>query len=171
MRLFHGLSGAADTVMLLSACGPPVIYDTEHNPVIRPLIVASVDNGWLAVDSTALGIRAVVELQMEGPTGASDYVMLHIPTLHCTVSGEHLPSRVLREDPVCPAPTARPIQCPDGAAPDECQRLRNEADLNCLYTIRAEFLFDRMPHLDENSHFFTFGQTDQAVRWAKSPGN
>jgi hypothetical protein len=31
-------------------------------------------------------------------------------------------------------------------------------------------MFDEMPHLDENQHFFTFGQTDQPIRWAKASG-
>ena len=40
------------------ACGPPVLYDTDLEPVRNPLIVASVENGWMAVDSSEAGVRA-----------------------------------------------------------------------------------------------------------------
>ena len=156
--------------ILVVACGPLVIYDTAHQPVRNPLITASVDNGWLAVDSTEAGIRAVVELHLEGPASTADFVSLHLLRLHCTVSGEHLPAKILLEEPRCPTPGSSPIRCPEGTSPEECDGMRGEAEPNCLFTIRAEFLFDQMPHLDENRHFFTFGQTDQPIRWAKASG-
>ena len=72
------LLGVAAISVLVVACGPPVIYDTANRPVRNPLITASVDNGWLAVDSTEAGIRVVVELQLEGPASAADFVSLHL---------------------------------------------------------------------------------------------
>lgn len=156
--------------ILLVACGPPAIYDTSHRLVRNPLITASVDNGWLAVDSTEAGIRAVVHLQLAGPADASESVSLHLLRFHCAVSGEHLPSSVMQEEPRCPAFGSRPIRCPEGASPGECDTIRDEAEQTCVYTIRAEFLFDQLPHLNENQHFFTFGQTDQPILWAKAPG-
>lgn len=155
---------------VMVACGPPIIYDTSHRQVRDPLITAAVDNGWLAVDSTGNAVRVVVELQMEGPSDASDYVGLHLLRFHCSVSGEHIPAKVLREAPSCPVPGAPPMRCPDGTSIEECEAIRVDAEQNCLYTIRAEFLFDEMPHLDENEHFFTFGQTDQPIRWTRSSG-
>ncbi len=153
-----------------AACGPPVIYDTAHRAVRNPLVTASVDNGWLAVDSTETGIRAVVELQLAAPAGSEEFMSLHLLRLHCTVSGEHIPAKILREAPRCPTPGSPPVECPEGATPEECDTIREQADQTCLFTIRAEFMFDEMPHLDENQHFFTFGQTDQPIRWAKASG-
>ena len=170
MRPIAPLCIAAIPIFVV-ACGPPVIYDTAHRPVRNPLITASVDNGWLAVDSTEAGIRVVVELQLEGPADAADFVSLHLLRLHCTVSGEHLPAKILQEEPRCPTPVSRPIRCPEGTPPEECDRIREEAEQSCVFTIRAEFMFDQMPHLDENRHFFTFGQTDQPIRWAKASGS
>ena len=72
--------------------------------------------------------------------------------------------------PRCPTPGSRPVECLDGTAPEACDRIREEAQQNCLFTIRAEFLFDEMPHLDETRHFFTFGQIDQPIRWTQAPG-
>lgn len=155
-------------LLVLTACGPPVIYDTDLRPVRNPLVTASVDNGWLAVDSTDIGIRVVLELRLEGPPETAEYLSLHVPVLHCTVSGQHLPARLLREEPNCPGP--RPVRCPEGSSPEECERLaqEQEAEEICVFTIRAEFLFDEMPHLDENRHYFTFAQSDKPVRWAKA---
>ena len=68
------------------------------------------------------------------------------------------------EEPRCATPGSRPVECPEGATPEECDAIREQAQQNCLFTIRAEFMFDQMPHLDENQHFFTFGQTDQPIR-------
>lgn len=156
--------------VLTMACGPPVIYDTSNVAVRDPLVTASVDNGWLAVDSVGTDVRVVVELHLEGPLDASNVLPLHLLRMHCAVSGEHVPAKVSQEEPRCPTPGAPPRECPAGMTPGECDALR-AADENCLFTIRAEFMFDEMPHLDENGHFFTFGQTDQPIRWTRPSGS
>lgn len=156
---------------ILVGCGPPVIYDTSHRVVRSPIVTASVDNGWLAVDETEDGVRAVVQLELKGPAEAADYVPLHSLRFHCS-SGEHMPSSVSADEPRCPAAGAQAMLCPPDVSPDVCEAMRRDAEQTCLYTIRAEFHFGQMPHLDENQHFFTFGQTEQAVHWAKAdPGS
>lgn len=150
-----------------AACAPPTVYDTELRPVRDPIILASVGNGWLAVDSTANGVRAVLEIQVEGSEAAADYVSLHVPRLHCSASGEHLPARVRTEAPRCPIPPQARPECTGGSA-GACRAARVLVTPSCLYTIRAEFLFDRVPHLDA-SHYLTFGQSETPVVWAKSP--
>ena len=150
------------------ACGAPMIYDASMQPVRNPLVVASVDNGRMAVDSTEAGIRAVLELQLEGPGSADEFVEFHVPKLHCTISGEHIPAKVFREKPRC---ATRPLTtgvCPTGFTPEECDAYRQQGAETCMYTIRAEFLFAEMPHLDENTHYFTFARTDAPVYWTKT---
>lgn len=151
-----------------AGCGPPVIFDTDLRPVRNPVIMASVGSGWLAVDSTEAGVRAVLEVQLEGPTAAADYVTLHVPRLHCRLSGEHYPARVRNSEPRCPAPGPPPSACIEGSSPEACRSSEEVVQQTCLYTVRAEFLFERIPHLDE-SHFLTFGQSDVPVVWAKRP--
>lgn len=165
MRPTGSVLGAFACAASFAACATHTIYDTYGVAVRNPLVTATVDNGWLAVDSTDAGIRAVVELQLESPSAADEFVELHVPKLHCTVSGDHVPWRLVRELPRC---TSRPIgalACPTGATPEECDRLRQAEEQVCIYTIRAEFLFAEMPHLNENTHFFTFAQVDAPVRW------
>lgn len=152
----------------VTACGPPTLYDTDLRPVRNPIIIASVGNGWLAVDSTEAGVRAVLELQMEGSDAAEEYVALHVPRLHCRASGAHFPARVRTEKARCPAPTAIQSECVDGASPEACRDALVLASPTCLYTVRAEFLFERVPHLDA-SHYLTFGQSEAPVVWARTP--
>lgn len=162
----HAIAGLA-TVIALAACGPPMLYDTDLRPVRDPIIVASVGNGWLAVDSTAAGVRAVLELQMEGSDAAAEYVSLHVPRLHCR-TGAHFPARVRTEQPRCPAGARPPRECADGTSSGACDDAPVLASPTCLYTVRAEFLFDRVPHFDA-SHYLTFGQSETPVVWARSP--
>jgi len=152
----------------IAACGPPTLYDTDLRPVRNPIIVASVGNGRLAVDSTDAGVRAVLELHVEGSDAAAEYLALHVPRLHCSASGAHFPVRVRTEEPRCPARAPAADRCARDAAPGTCAETRVLASPTCLYTVRAEFLFDRVPHLDA-SHYLTFGQTEAPVVWARSP--
>lgn len=152
----------------IAACGPPTLYDTDLRPVRDPIIVASVGNGWLAVDSTDAGVRAVLEMQMEGSEAAAEYVTLHVPRLHCRASGAHFPTRVRTDEPRCPAPAPAAERCDRDASPETCVGAPVLASPTCLYTVRAEFLFDRVPHLDA-SHYLTFGQSEVRVVWARSP--
>jgi len=165
MRILRPAIGATAFVVAAAACGSHVVYDTSLTPVRNPLVTASVENGWLVVDSTDIGLRAVLELQLEGPNATDEYVALHVPTLHCTVSGEHVPAKLLREPPRCEQRPVAPLTCPTGTTPEECDRLRRQEERVCIYTIRAEFLFGEMPHLNENTHYFTFAQTDAPVNW------
>lgn len=153
--------------LAVASCGPPVLYDTDMRPVRSPIIVASVGNGWLAVDSTSAGVRAVLELQMEAPLESSQFVTLHTPTLHCSSKGEHRPSKVMREEPICrtaEAPSCSPSQRESG----QCQAMLEQRSLTCLHVVRAEFTFERVPHLTE-SHYFTFAQTDTPIHWTRRP--
>ena len=159
------------TAAVSAACSPRMIYDTSLQPVRNPLVTASVENGWLAVDSTDAGIRAVLELEMEAPAATAEFVTLHEPRLHCTVSGEHRPAKWISEAPRCPTPQPQALRCPAEYTPEECDRFRREEIPLCLYTVRAEFFFSQMPHLDENTHYFTFAQSDTPVEWVKAKGD
>lgn len=165
-RLARGLGKVALCVPLaLAACGPPVLYDTELVAVRNPLVTASVDNGWVAVDSTDRGLRAVLELRIEASSLSSQYVSLHVPQLHCSSSGSHRPIKVRREVPVCTTPP-RAAACPADARDGGCPEMLDAKHESCIYVVRAEYLLGDMPHLDE-SHFFTFAQTESALTFSR----
>lgn len=155
-------------LVAVAACGPPTIYDVDLHPVHAPRIMASVGNGWFAVDSTAAGIRGVLELQVEGPPAAARYVALHVPALRCSSSGLHQPTRIRREAPTCTTPVPTDACSPHEVESGACARMFGPRPETCLHVVRAEFSFDRMPHLDE-SHYVTFAQTETAVRWVENP--
>ncbi len=67
--------------ILLASCGPVIVYDTRLQPVRDPVLLASVENGWLAIDSTASGVRGVLELWIETHARTLDYVDLYVRTL------------------------------------------------------------------------------------------
>lgn len=161
--------GVALLALACASCGAPVIYDTDLRPVRDARIVAALDQGWLAVDSTEAGARAVLELHIEAPAAVSQYVQLHVPSLRCSSSGTHLPARIRRELPVCPAPSVGRAACdPDDRRAGRCgTRVDGAAEAVCLHVVRAEFFFPRMPHLDEESHYFTFGQRADPIRWTR----
>ena len=151
----------------LFACGPPLVYDTDLRPVRDPLLVASVDYGWLAVDSTETGVRVVLQLEFEAPRETSEYLTLHVPALRCATEGIHYPDELRREAPICPSPASDPPDCqvePGQSGPCPIRAGRNME--SCLHVVRAVFYFPRMPHFDD-SHYFTFGQTNTPVRWTR----
>ncbi|MDH3732664.1 MAG: hypothetical protein OEU54_03985 [Gemmatimonadota bacterium] len=168
MKTLSLVFGITATAVVASACSPHIVYDTSMQPVRDPLVTANVENGWMVVDSTDAGIRAVLELEMEAPAATAEFVTLHVPRLHCTISGEHLPAKVMREAPRCPTAPAQALRCPTDFTPEECDRYREEETPYCTYTVRAEFFFAQMPHLDENTHYFTFAQSDTPVQWVKA---
>ena len=49
------LSAAA---LLSVGCPPPALIDPLGHPVSRPMLVASIENGRIAIDSSAAGVRA-----------------------------------------------------------------------------------------------------------------
>jgi hypothetical protein len=155
-------------VLATASCGPPTIYDVDLNPVRSPRIIASVGNGWFAIDSTAAGIRGILELQIEGPPAAAEYVALHMPALRCSSAGIHRPIRVRREAPRCTSPGAAEACTPQDLESGACARMFGPRPETCLHVVRAEFAFERIPHLDE-SHYVTFAQMESPVRWVRNP--
>ncbi|MDX1579373.1 MAG: hypothetical protein R3266_12880 [Gemmatimonadota bacterium] len=157
---------AVGAAAVISGCGPPVLYDTDLQPVRNPLITASVENGWLAVDSTEAGVRAVLELQVEASEIASEYVALHVPTLHCSSRGVHEPAKVRHGQPVCSPPDPALYCSPTEREAGDCPQALTQLPETCVYTVRAEYAFERVPHLDE-SHYFTFAQRATPIYWTR----
>lgn len=148
-------------------CSQRVIYDTQLRPVRDPVLVASVDYGWLAVDTTGTGARAVLQLEIEAPAEAAEYLERHVPTLRCIADDVHRPTKIRQEAPVCPAAREPLESCtPEDQAAGRCA-LENPAEIRCVHVVRAEFEFEQVPHLDESTHWFTFDQRETEVRWAR----
>lgn len=153
-------------LVLASACGPPVVHDTAGRPVTDPALLAAVgEDGWLAIDSTEGGIRAVLELRLETMRPPARPLALHTPKLHCTAEGTHFPVRIRREPPVCWTPPPGAGTCRTGADGAAVCRSGDEDARVCLHVIRAEFHFRHLPALDDRV-YFTLGRESTPARWA-----
>lgn len=153
-------------LLLLSACGPPVVRDTSLRPVTDPALLAAVgEHGWLAIDSTEHGARAVLELRLETSGTATPPLALHTPKLHCATEGTHFPVVVRREPPVCWTPPPEAGACRMGAEAAGVCRGVADGGRRCLQVIRAEFHFRHLPALDDRV-YFTIGQQSTPTRWA-----
>ena len=160
---------AVGCLVVWGACTQAVVYDTALRPVQDPVMTATVDYGRFAVIETETGARAVLELEIEAPEEAADYLSLRVPTLRCIGNDVHSPTRIRQEAPICPAPASRSAgPCgPDDRAAGRCEFDQNPNMLLCLHVVRAEFEFTEIPHLDERTHFFTFDQRETEVQWAR----
>ncbi len=133
-------------VLLAAACGPPMLYDPAGQPVREPEFVAQAGGLWLAVDSSAAGIRAVVEIQMAAPEGRIqtwDRTGLKL----WTGSGPAISPVRLRQGSVRCWPTA-PRGVPCGANPDDPRVCRWQVEplgAECYYIVCAEFTLERLP--------------------------
>ncbi len=101
----------------LAACAAPALVDVDGQRLERPLLVAGVHNGWVAVDSSAGGVRAVLELRAETrppetPPWEEDGLTLQFAGYPAIA-----PARLRCEEPRCCRPALGEVGCPRGAEP------------------------------------------------------
>lgn len=140
------------TLLLLAAavvgCGTPAMYDCAGVAITYPAMMAPVDGGWVAVDTSGARVRAVIELQI--PASEADLSGWSAPQLQLRVaSGETLePSRLRVGDRSCR------FMVPDQG---RCQNLQGDPkhcvsgvpEERCFYAIRAEFHLAEIPELSQ----------------------
>src|SRR5438309_8266502 len=98
--------------LLSMACQPPTVIDPLGHPVSRPMIVASIENGRIVIDSSATGVRAVAELTLTLQDSAHQGEGT-VPLLRCSGRSSPLaPHRVHTE----------PVKCHDGPIGAGCAR-------------------------------------------------
>jgi len=128
-----------------AACGPPVIYDTHGRAVSEPEYMAAVDGGWLAVDSSAAGIRAVLELKVAAPEGRAVTWEPAGLQLWTGKSYPVLPTR-LKQGALRCWPTTGRAPCRGNAAElDGCPVDVRREQQDCYYTLCAEFPLAELP--------------------------
>jgi hypothetical protein len=133
-------------VLLAAACGPPVIYDTDGRPVAEPAFMASVDGGWLAVDSSDGGVRAILEVRVPVPEG--DVVGLDQTDLHLwTGSGYPVsPVRLNQGSLQCRPSVLDRVECQGKYGdPQACPREGQADAQECYYLLCAEFSLLKLP--------------------------
>src|ERR1044071_9195777 len=86
-------------MLAIAACGGARMYDVDLQPLREPRVLMAVDGGWFALDSSARGVRALIELQIPIASGDSSFTRDLLPRLACGTDGAKLPERV-RVDPI-----------------------------------------------------------------------
>ncbi len=133
-------------VLLAAACGPPVIYDTDGRPVAEPAFMASVDGGWLAVDSSDGGVRAVLEVRVPVPEG--DVVGLGQMDLQLWTGSGHpvSPVKLNQGSLQCRPSVLDRVGC-QGKYGDlqACPREEQANAQSCYYLLCAEFALHELP--------------------------
>ncbi|UCC71897.1 MAG: hypothetical protein JSV86_16225 [Gemmatimonadota bacterium] len=133
------------------ACGPPVLYDTAGRPVKDPMLMAQVDGLWLAVDSSAAGVRAVLEVQVVAPGGqlkSWDRTDLEL----WTGAAVPLSPARLREGNVRCWPTSPwGARCRTNTVDESaCAPQMQPREAECYYILCAEFALERVPSPGES---------------------
>lgn len=113
------------------------------------VVWASIENGWVAVDSTDEGVRAVLQLEAEAPQGTLPWDLAEMALLF---EGDTIPPTRLRceESAVCRRVT-RPVRSPNERAVAEPPVLDEEEVVVCDHIVRAEFVLPAVPTPTDSS--------------------
>lgn len=157
---------AGPLLILVAGCGSPALIDIDGQPLERPLMVAPIASGWVAVDSaTDAGARAVLELKAEAED--PDIPPWDLSTLELYLPGDSAlsPARLRCEDPRCCPVLGESAKCPKKrsrpAVPNQAEPL-DEA--RCIHVVRAEFLLPRLPTA-RDSVMLRLGDSLTLLRW------
>lgn len=152
-------------LLCLSACRTPTLYDVDLRPVEHPALVAKLEGGQLAIDTSGPDPRAILELYVEVEARDASPTRPPVPWLRCAREGGHAPVRVRWSDPICPARTRKEPVC--RAVYNDPARCRDPSRAGlCYYLLRAEYRFDRAPEPGE-SIAVGLAFEAPAVRWIR----
>ena len=157
---------AGSMLLLFVGCGSPALIDIDGQPLERPLMMAPIESGWVAVDSaTEGGTRAVLELKAEAED--PDVPPWDLSTLELRLAGDSAlaPTRLRCEDPRCCPVLGTGVKCPkkrsQPAVPNQPEPL---AEARCIHVVRAEFLLPRLPTASD-SVTLRIGDSLTLLRW------
>ncbi|UCF19972.1 MAG: hypothetical protein JSU87_00745 [Gemmatimonadota bacterium] len=127
-------------------CGPPVMYDVDGQPIREPLFMAALEGGWLAVDSSAAGVRAVLELEVAA-SGERETLAGPGELQLWTGSGLPLePARLRQGEVECWPKLPSSVRCREGRGSNQaCVQEVQGVGRECRYTLCAEFRLAELP--------------------------
>jgi len=157
-------SGAMLLALGLAACTPQFQHldGTALHPIAPPL---AIDKGWLVVDSSARGVQALVELQLETEDLDVHPLDLERISLRFSSSDRWQSGRVRVEGPICAWSGSGRLQEPRTGSPDhEVNRVQYGGEQRCMYIVRAQFDLDRLP-TPGDSVVVSYGQHLTHLAW------
>jgi hypothetical protein len=128
------LVGAALLSALWTAgCGPK--FEDVHGATLDAVLTASIENGWVAVDSTYEGVRAVLQLEDESERGTLPWDLTEMALLFG--SDTIPPTRMRCEASAVCRRVTRPVQSPNEREVAEPPDRGEEEVVLCDHIVRA----------------------------------
>ena len=137
------LSLALATVGMMS-CGSPKSVEEDTGP-IEGKELTIVRHGWASVDTVALGIRAVLEIELESGDAEIRTSDLGLMALRFDSATPVTAARMWLGEPMCKKIPAQKHRCPRSDEKSKCGPEHSQAEAICRYTLRAQFLLDELP--------------------------
>ncbi|UCC82136.1 MAG: hypothetical protein JSW46_14245 [Gemmatimonadota bacterium] len=143
-----------------AACGPK-LEDVDGSG-LDPVLCAPIENGWVAVDSTDEGLRAVLQLEAEAAQGSLPWDLSELALLF---GSDTIPPKRMRceESAVCRR-VRRPVRSPNERAVAEPPDRREEEVMLCDHVVRAEFILPAVPS-PADTVLLRLGETTIPLRW------
>jgi hypothetical protein len=166
MRSRLPISPAVVAALAVTACGAPTLSHFGGYPFEPVGEFVQLDRGWIAVDSCAGGVHALVELDLEASsTGRMPRSALDL-ALWPRSGRLSLPTHLVLEGPFCWPGEDQPLALESRHVSADEAGYRPGQDPECkyFYVVRAEFSLPRMP--PQGEYFsLALGQQRIALRW------
>lgn len=159
--IWLSLSGAG---LASLACRPPTLTDPLGRPVGRPILVASIDYGWIVIDTSAGGVRAVAEVTRMLPDSSSP-VDRAIPLLRCSARTS-APARMRTEPVTCHQVSSGSNCARSGQANAPCTYPNTRFLQPCSQVVYLEYRLDAVPSVGD-SLMVDLGDRVTRSRWAR----
>lgn len=142
-----------------------MLRDINGRPIEQPAMVAELDYGWLAVDTSGPKISAVLQLEIETPyqeLRASDLTALGIRF----GSSRPLESALVRlDEPRCSPRLSPRLACRGIDDKRRCEAM-NAPEALCRYVLRAQFFLENLPDRSD-SVALIIGNSTQRMVWRR----
>ncbi len=152
---------------LVSLCsGPRTLVDPLGRPVPHPILVAPVEGGWIVIDSSAVGVRAVAELTRV-LTNAARQGDGTVPLLYCSGRGSPLgPVRAHSEPVTCPTAPSRAACDRPSQQNSPCAYPNDGITHSCSQVVHVEYRLDAVPTVGD-SLTLDLGDRISRSRWTR----
>jgi hypothetical protein len=136
--------------LALLACAPPKLSHFDGRPFVPSAPITEIDNGWVAVDSCALGIHVLVELEVQARPRGIALSMLEDVVLRLGSGYIRRPQHLRVKGPF-----SAPKQFHHEGLEYQGGRevygtgVPLEESFVEVYVVRAEFVLDRLPQVGD----------------------
>ena len=152
------------TGLLVGACGPDVLRDIDGRPIEDPALLARMEDGWLAVDTSGAEICAVLELEIE--TTYRELRVSDVGALGLKFgTSEPVQSALMHlTEPECSATLSPRLACRGIDDKRRCEAMGGAPEEMCRYVLRAQFFLADLPSRSDHV-VLLIGSARQQLAW------